>query len=209
MFRTLFPWILLVMASAAWAVAVSATDEARSPGAPEFTDDGRLQPPTGYHHWVFLTADLGMGDHELPTATARPSFSNVFANPAAYRAFLRTGTWPEHTQLIKEFRASTTRGTINRQGHLQQGGPASVLVHVKDSARFKGGWGFFVFTGTHPKPARVLPRKAACYSCHRAHGAVATTFVQFYPDLLPLARKDRTLARGYLSDKSRRTQAAP
>ena len=31
------------------------------------------------------------------------------------------------------------------------------------------------------KPAVLLPATADCYACHQAHGAVDTTFTQFYP----------------------------
>ncbi len=40
----------------------------------------------------------------------------------------------------------------------------------------------------------MIPQSADCYSCHTAHGAVDTTFVQFYPTLLPIARSKRTLS---------------
>ncbi len=201
MYRKVFPWALLIVASVAWAVAVSAADQTRSTGLPKFTADGRLVPPAGYDHWVFLTSDLGMSYHEHATEPGQPPFSNVFADPTAWRVFRKTGTWPEHTQLIKEFRASATRGSINHHGFFQHGAPVSVLVHVKDSTRFKGGWGFFVFNGSGPrKPARRLPTSAACYSCHRAHGAVDSTFVQFYPGLLPVARRDGTLSASFRKD---------
>ena len=209
MYRKIFPWALLIVATVAWAVAVSAADNVRTMGLPSFTADGKLQPPAGYDHWVFLTSDLGMSYNEHATEPGQPPFSNVFVDPAAWDVFKRTGTWPEHTQLIKEFRASATRGSINQHGFFQQGAAVSVLVHVKDSSRFKGGWGFFVFNGSGPrKPARMLPATATCYSCHRAHGAVDSTFVQFYPDLLPIARRDGTLAPGYRADPAHGTHAA-
>ena len=34
----------------------------------------------------------------------------------------------------------------------------------------------------------MIPTAADCYSCHAAHAAVDTTFVQFYPTLLPIAQ---------------------
>jgi hypothetical protein len=47
----------------------------------------------------------------------------------------------------------------------------------------------------------MIPRTANCYSCHQDHGAVDTSFVQFYPTLLPLARAKKTLSAGYLADE--------
>ncbi len=37
-----------------------------------------------------------------------------------------------------------------------------------------------------------------CHSCHAQHAAVDTTFVQFYPTLLPIATAKHTLAAPYL-----------
>jgi hypothetical protein len=73
-----------------------------------------------------------------------------------------------------------------------------VEVHVKDEARFPGGWGFFSFDGD--KPATMIPATASCYSCHEQHGAVDTTFVQFYPTLLPTANEKHTLSPSYLKE---------
>jgi hypothetical protein len=46
----------------------------------------------------------------------------------------------------------------------------------------------------------MIPTSASCYSCHRAHGAVDTTFVQFYPTLLPVAAKLGTLSPSYVAE---------
>jgi len=172
-------------------------------GLPSYTADGELKPPSDYYHWVFLTSDLGMSYNEDGSSSDQPPFSNVFVDPAAYRVFLKTGTWPEHTQFVKEFRTSATEGSINHRGFFQSGKPLSVLVHVKDSQRFKGGWAFFGFDGTSPQPAKQIPVNADCYSCHKAHGAVDTTFVQFYPEILPIAIQHSTLSKGYLVDEAK------
>ena len=65
-------------------------------------------------------------------------------------------------------------------------------AHVKDARRFPGGWAFFAFRSR--EPAAATPQTADCYSCHRGHGAVDTTFVQFYPTLLDIAAHKGTLA---------------
>jgi hypothetical protein len=46
----------------------------------------------------------------------------------------------------------------------------------------------------------MIPTSADCYSCHADHGAVDTTFVQFYPTLLPIARSKGSLSAGYLKE---------
>lgn len=43
----------------------------------------------------------------------------------------------------------------------------------------------------------MIPVKAHCYSCHASHAAVDTTFVQFYPTLLPLAKEKGTFSPSY------------
>jgi hypothetical protein len=183
--------------------AVMADDPDMGKGLPAYTADGELKPPTDFYQWVFLTSDLGMSYNEDGSMSEQPPFSNVFVNPAAYRAFLKTGTWPDQTQFVKEFRGSATQGSINHHGFYQHGAPISVLVHVKDSKRFKGGWAFFSFDGTSPEAAKQIPTDEECYSCHEAHGAVNTTFVQFYPELLPIAIQHSTLSKAYLADEAK------
>jgi hypothetical protein len=65
-----------------------------------------------------------------------------------------------------------------------------VEFHVRDTSRFTGGWGFFA--GNATDAAIQLPYSASCYSCHQAHGAVDTTFAQFYPTAKPIAVKAGT-----------------
>ena len=52
----------------------------------------------------------------------------------------------------------------------------------------------------------MIPQTADCYSCHAAHGAVDTTFVQFYPTLLPIAKSKGTLSAGYRKETEAPTQ---
>ncbi len=47
------------------------------------------------------------------------------------------------------------------------------------------------------KTAKMIPTSTDCYSCHAAHAAVDTTFVQFYPTLLPIATSKGTLSAAY------------
>jgi hypothetical protein len=96
--------------------------------------------------------------------------------------------------MVLELRGAEQNGSINKSGHFQ-GGAHGIEVHVKDAARFDGGWGFFSFSSDMPAP--MIPRTANCYSCHEEHAAVDTTFVQFYPTLLPIARARNTLSPAY------------
>jgi len=125
-------------------------------------------------------------------------FDNVFAPRAAYAEFKTTGVWPDRTVLMLENRRGVSKGSINELGQFQTSEVMGLEAHVKDVARFKGGWGFFGFDGE--TPARQIPYAAACYSCHQAHAAADTTFVQFYPTLLPIATKLGTLSPAYVAE---------
>jgi len=48
----------------------------------------------------------------------------------------------------------------------------------------------------------MTPLKKDCYSCHREHAAVDTTFVQFYPTLLPIAKHKGTLSAAYQKEEA-------
>lgn len=198
---------LITMAAFALPVRAGAAGTKSDEHGPVYTADGRLIAPQGYYQWVFVTSDLGMSYNEDSSTDNQPPFSNVFVSPAAYRGFLKTGTWPDKTVLVKEFRPSATKGSINHHGYFQSGKALGVLVHVKDVKRFKGGWAFFIFGGDAlDTPARQIPTSAECYSCHEANGAVDTTFVQFYPTLLPIATKDHTLSANYLREEAKHTK---
>src|SRR5277367_5030246 len=100
------------------------------------------------------------------------------------------GIRPDQTVLLIENRSAEGRGSINKSGHYQGLTVAALEVHVKDAARFAGGWAFFEFGGN--EPAKIIPKSEECYSCHTQHAAVDTTFVQFYPTLQPIARAKGT-----------------
>jgi hypothetical protein len=100
--------------------------------------------------------------------------------------------------LVLEVRGAEGKGSINQNGNYQGTDVMGFEVHVKDVARFPGKWAFFGFGGG--KTAKMIPVAADCYSCHAAHAAVDTTFVQFYPTLLPIASSKGTLAAAYRNE---------
>jgi hypothetical protein len=168
---------------------------------PTYTAEGRLMFPTQYREWVYLTSGVDMS--YSPTAMDHTMFDNVFVNPDAYRAFLETGTWPDKTMLVLEARMAGSKASINKSGHYQTGEVMGREVHVKDSAR--GGWAFFGFDGDGP--AKMISKEASCYSCHEQHAAVDTTFVQFYPTLIDVAKSKGTLSQSYLKEEAARAEA--
>src|ERR1700722_13501944 len=158
---------------------------------PQYAGDGTMKLPANYREWVFLSSGLAMtyGPAGQTNEQGNPRFDNVFASPAAYKSFLKTGTWPDKTMLVLEVRDSDSHVSINNGGRVQTG-LAAVELHVKDTSRFKGGWAFFAFEKGNT--AKLIPATANCYSCHEQHGSVDTTFVQFYPTLIDVAKKKNT-----------------
>lgn len=158
----------------------------------QFTKDGELVRPTNYREWIFLSSGLGMTyGPNAPAAGSPLRFDNVYANPSSYREFLRTGKWPDGTVLILEVRESESKGSINQHGHYQTS-VAGIEAHVKDSRRFSNdGWAFFDLSprqGQRDSVKAMAPGNR-CEQCHIPQGAVDSTFVQFYPELIPIAKK--------------------
>jgi len=166
--------------------------------APEFTKGDELKLPQGYREWVYLTSGFDMSYNPAMQMGNHHVFDNVFVHPEAYKAFVDTGTWPDKTILVLEVRGAQGKGSINQSGNFQAADVMGLELHVKDEARFPGKWAFFAFDGE--KTAKAIPASADCYSCHAEHAAVDTTFVQFYPTLLPVAKEKRTLSASYLKD---------
>jgi hypothetical protein len=166
--------------------------------SPRYTADGRMEAPADYREWIFLSSGIDMSYNPRAMAMGHSMFDNVFVNPEAYKAFIETGTWPDQTILVLEVRGAETKGSINHTGHFQTAELMGVEVHVKDEAKFPGKWAFFGFDDE--KQTKMIPTSADCYSCHQQHGAVDTTFVQFYPTLLQVAKKKNTLSPAYVKE---------
>jgi hypothetical protein len=172
------------------------TQKATAPSSgPEYTSDAQLKLPERYREWVYLTTGFDMSYNPAIQKMDHHMFDNVFVNPEAYKAFVETGTWPDKTMLVLEVRGAKDKGSINQKGNYQDTEIMGLEVHVKDEARFPGKWAFFGFDDD--KTAKMIPAEADCYTCHAAHAAVDTTFVQFYPTLLPIAKSKGTLTAVY------------
>jgi hypothetical protein len=188
--------VLIVLFVAAGTVATQSGAESSGADVPDLLAGNQLALPADFREWVFLSAGLGMTYGPNAPAPGQPqAFTNVYVNPRSYRAFMRSGTWPDRTMFILEIRGSASEGSINRAGHFQTNLRA-VEVNLKD-ARLPGGWGFFNF-GAATAPVAPLPQTASCYQCHRDNTAVEQTFVQFYPTLMDVARRHGTIKKSYL-----------
>ncbi len=167
--------------------------------APSYVDD-KLKFPEHYREWIYLTSGLDMS-YSASAKRDHHMFDNVFVNPEAYQSFMQTGTWPDKTTILIELRGGQSKGSINKAGLYQDEDVMGYELHVKDEARFPGKWAFFSFDDT-AMPATMIAHDVDCYSCHEKHGAVDTSFVQFYPTLRSIAKAKGTLAASYLAEEA-------
>jgi hypothetical protein len=193
----IFSAALAVALAGGLAAAAVSRAEAPAPAA-VYTPDGKLVFPKAYRTWVYLSTGMDMAYVDGPPPSQH-IFDSVFVDPASYAAFQRTGTWPDKTVMVLEIRKGQGRGSINKSGQFQTD-RVGAEAHVKDVARFKSGWAFFPM-GAGPTAAQ--PQTSQCNLCHEQHGAVDTTFVQFYPTLLPTAAEKKTLSAAYLAEETK------
>jgi hypothetical protein len=177
------------------------TAKAATDAAPAYAANGDMLPPTNYREWIYLSTGIDMSYSPKAALLDHSTFDNIFVNPAAYRSFLAAGKWPDKTVMVLEARGAQTKGSINQRGHFQDTAIMGFEVHVKDEARFPGKWAFFDFDSPE-KNGSLLPQGAPCYTCHAAHGAVDTTFVQFYPTLMPIAKTKGTLSAAFQREEA-------
>lgn len=171
---------------------------------PEYTADAQLKLPANYRQWIYLTTGYDMSYNPALSATGHHMFDNVFVNAESYKQFVESGTWPDKTMLVLEGRMGQDKGSINQKGSYQGTEIMGIEIHVKDEARFPGKWAFFIFDDS--KTAKMVPTNMECYTCHAQHAAVDTTFVQFYPTLLPIAQSRGTLSASYVKETEKPAQ---
>jgi hypothetical protein len=174
---------LLACSGGSEEVGRAAPSEEKSP-APQYDAKGNLVRPVDYRDWEFLSAGYGM--NYSPTPDSHDLFTNVFVQRWAYREFLQSGKWPEHSMFVIDERDAETKGSINQKGHFQTD-LTGMAVEVKDSTRNPDKWAYYAFE-PNANTAEIKPQ-ANCWSCHEQHAAVEHTFVQFYPTLKPVAKK--------------------
>jgi len=154
--------------------------------AQKYTAAGELVLPGDYRTWIFLSSGIGMTYSNNPNE--HPRFGNVFVNPSSYQAFLKTGTWPDKTVMLIENRAAGSNPS-NKDGRFQTK-LSGFEAHVKDKSRKDadaGGWLFYVF-GDDAQRAKPFAKQETCTACHNKTASTDTTFVQFYPTLIDIAK---------------------
>jgi hypothetical protein len=161
------------------------------PPAVHFEDRDTLLRPEGYREWVFVGSSLGLryeGKDEKQQSE-KLEFKNVYIDPPAYRAYLKTRKFPQGTILILETAVAASKAEPTLKGTYQKEF-VGLSAAVKDSARFPDGWAYFGFNdGSGKLKAKARPfAKTACYNCHQQKGADDNVFTQFYPVLKPASK---------------------
>jgi hypothetical protein len=168
-----------------------------------FDADGKMKLPTGYRGWVFVGAPLtpeGLNDGKFNcnadgtncTRSNFPEYHHVYIERQNVDAYLKTGSFPEGTVIVKELTRvlkptfpDSSRTEPSGRGYFN-GEYNGIDVTVKDSKRFAqtNGWGFFTF-GHHPLPYAKAAAESSvteCAGCHIANVAKTDmTWIQFYP----------------------------
>jgi Cytochrome P460 len=160
-----------------------------------FDSDGRLKlpKPATFRRWVLVGAPLtpeGLNDNKA----GFPEYHNVYIEEKNVDAYLRTGSFPEGTVIVKELTRvlkptfpDSSRTEPSGRGYFN-GEYNGIDLTVKDSKRFAktNGWGFFTF-GHHPLPYAATAAESSvteCAGCHIANVAKTDmTWIQFYPIL--------------------------
>jgi len=164
-----------------------------APAGPQFTPDGKLVRPEEYRRWVYVSSGFGMSYSQK---SGEPqAFTNVFVTPAAYDYFVANGRWPDKTMFVLEIYGSSSHGSINKSGSYQSQF-AGLDVEVKDEKRFADKWAYFNFEGETRSASAMTPSRNDCWKCHETSAFVEHSFVQFYPELLKIARAKGTIKPG-------------
>ena len=156
-----------------------------------FDSKGNMKLPTGFRKWVFVGAPLtpdGLNNGKA----GFPEYHHVYVEQKNVDAYLKTGSFPEGTVIIKELDRllsptfpDGSRTEPSGRGFFN-GAYNGIDATVKDSKRFAktNGWGFFTF-GHHPLPYdKTSDEKSVteCAGCHIANVAKTDmTWIQFYP----------------------------
>jgi len=151
----------------------------------------KLPDPHVFRRWVFVGAPLT--PNALNNGKANfPEYHHVYIEEKNVQAYLKTGSFPEGTVIVKEMTRvldptfpDGSRTEPSGRGYFN-GQYNGIDVTVKDSKRFAktNGWGFFTF-GHHPLPYTESAAEAPATECASCHQTFVTktdmTWVQFYP----------------------------
>jgi hypothetical protein len=120
--------IAFVVLGLGYLAALSTATEGQTPSpgdGPQYVDKVQLVRPADYREWIFVSSGLGMEYNPMPGTPGGNSFGNVFVNPSSYRAFMKTGKWPDRTIFVLEFRRM---GVLQLHAERSDGGARSAAA---------------------------------------------------------------------------------
>ena len=164
-----------------------------------------LMFPAEYRQWVYLSSGLNMQYKGEPQPSCKegkcpPLFENVFVTRDAYEEFASKRVWPAGTVMVLERRCSAQRVSIDTSGSVQE----KLFLVAASQKTTENGWNYYLFggsdltcQGSDPRldGETLLPASNSstnpkeCWQCHRDHGEVDNTFVQFYPTLKSFSQR--------------------
>src|SRR6516225_1618300 len=152
--------------------------QAKQPGGAQFTPDGKMKLPTGYREWVFIGSPLTPNALNGGKASF-PEFHDVYVERKNFDAYMKTGTFPEGTVLVKEL-VLLQKPTYPDGSQQEPSGRGffdgnfnCMDVSVKDTKKYAktNGWGYYTF-GHHPEPCEATAAKSSVGEfdgCHLAN----------------------------------------
>jgi hypothetical protein len=174
------------------AAAVLAADPPFARPAARFEGKDALLRPEGYREWVFVGSSSGLRYDKVDgkPQSEKPEYKNVYIDPASYREYVKSKTFPQGTVFVLESASGETKNEPGLHGSFQKEF-VGLIAAVKDRERFPDGWAYFRFTDT---PGKLLDKakpfaKSACFDCHQQKGAEDNVFTQFYPVLRAISKK--------------------
>lgn len=191
---------LLAIIVAVGAIGLTLSERSMEPAAAQtqqatavFDSAGRLKLPdlATFRRWVVVGVPLTPNGLNNGKANF-PEYHLVYIEPKNVDAYLKTGSFPEGTMIVKELARvldptfpDGSRTEPSGRGYFN-GQYKGIDLTIKDSRRFAktNGWGFFTF-GHHPLPYSETAAESPaseCAGCHQAYvSKTDMTWVQFYP----------------------------
>ena len=151
--------------------------------------------PTDYREWIYVTSGLDM------------SYSRRPARPPHVRQRVREPGGLAGLQAHRHVAGQDDDGARDpRRPHQGLDQQARLLPGRRPDGRGGARQGHralrrrlgLLHVRGHRQAGREIPRDVDCYCCHRRTRAVDTTFVQFYPTMLAIAKAKGTFAAAYL-----------
>src|SRR5262245_23864044 len=103
------------------AAAVLGADPTARPAA-RYEGKDTLLRPEGYREWVFVGSSSGLRydkDDGKPQSET-PEYKNVYIDPASYREYVKTKSFPQGTVLVLESASGETKNEPGLRGTFQK-----------------------------------------------------------------------------------------